>query len=355
MNNWQFKSADFMKVTQDVVTNSPTASLIDTYISQAKALGATHISVCVPYDHPTIDTNAQTKVWVDAARKYGLNVWFRKSWCSDEGWYGVAKNNSNDRINDTKNWVAANASLFADGDIFTPKPEPQNMGVIGMNSGSNARFQSVAAFNSWLRSMMSTIASEFTTLNKKVTVGMWGFDGFVVCGYGNPDWQGKSFLEAATVQACGNVLAVDHYPELVGKPMTDFQAVFKQVWPGVKYVQGEWGSVGTGDIATQINTTMGTLDSDPNVVGFNYWTMVDGSQSEALLNPDGSKKEPAFDLVSKFFTPAQSVPPVSTPTPTPPQTGVTIDPTEESTTTETWDFHNVISNGEVIGKIKVYH
>ncbi len=296
-------------MTQDSVTNPPSVSLIDTYVSQAKALGSTHISVCVPYDHPSIDTNAQTKVWVDAARKYGLNIWFRKSWCSDEGWYGVAKNNSNDRINDTVNWIQNNASFFADGDVFTPKPEPQNMGVIGMNSESNARFQSVAAFNSWLRLMMSNSQSKFSSLSKKISVGYWGFDGFVVCGYGNSYWQGKSFLEPATVQACGNVLAVDHYPELVGKPMTDFQAVFKQVWPGVKYVQGEWGAVGNTDIVTQINTTMGTLSNDPNVVGFNYWTMVGGG-SESLLNADGSKIEPGFDAVKGYFA---SVPPVVPP------------------------------------------
>lgn len=315
MNSWAIKSADYMKVTQDVVTNPPSAALIDTYVSQAKAMGATHVSLSVPYDHPTINVNAQTQMWVTAIRKYGLNVWFRKSWCSDEGWYGVAKNNTNDRINDTKNWIASNASMFADGDIFTPKPEPQNCGVIGMNSGAPARFASVAAFNQWLRDMMTMSNAEFTSLNKKVKVGYWGFDGFVVCGYGNPDWQGKSFLEPATVQACGNVLAVDHYPELVGKPMTDFQTVFKKVWPGVKYVQGEWGAAGLTPVLTQIATTMGTLDTDPNVVGFNYWTMVAGG-TESLLNADGSKIEPAFDAVSKYFT--ESIVPPIPPTPTKP-------------------------------------
>lgn len=342
MNNWIVTSADFMKMTQDTVANPPAVYLVDIYVSQAKALGATHISISVPYDHPTINVNNQTAVWVNAARKYGLNVWFRKSWCSDEGWYGVAKNTSNDRINDTKNWVAANSDFFIDGDIFTPKPEPQNMGVIGMNSGNNARFQSVAAFNSWLRGMMSTVSAEFVALNKKVQVGYWGFDGFVVCGYNNPDWQGKSFLEPATVAACGNILAVDHYPELVGKPMTDFMSVFKKVWPGVKYVQGEWGAVGSTDITTQINTTMGTLANDPNVVGFNYWTMVGGG-SESLLNADGSKIEPGFDAVKGYFT--------SNPTPN----GVTdINPKGVQVKGNLY-LHDVAVNGVTIGSIEILH
>ena len=294
---WTIKSGDYMKITQDNVNSPLSTAQKDLACQRASELGVKYIALALPYDSPI----AQRLEWVQTAKKYGLLIWHRSSWYSDEGWYNTPKNVTNDRIQDTVNWIKANATIFQNGDIFTPKPEPQNMGVVGLNGYSNPRFSSVAVFNKWLRDMTIACKQAFTDIGKDVRVGYWGFDGFVTCGYNNPDWSGKSFLEPATVQAMDNIITVDHYPSLVGKPMTDFLNVFKKTWPTAKMVLGEYGAAQLSTIeaqTTEINASMTAL-KDPIVLGVNYWHIGPGG-TEALINSDFSKKA-TFDVVKGYY------------------------------------------------------
>lgn len=318
-------SIDQMKQTQDAGNNPMPIDKILSIVLKDKELGAEYVAIATPYDTPNAMSGpAQAKMWCDAIRAQGLKVWHRHSWASDEGFYGVAKQVTNDRIQDTKNWILDNPTLFKNGDMFTPKPEPQNMGIVGVNAHTgNAphRFANTAAFNKWLRDMMFTCKEAFTTLGLQVEVGYWGFDGFIVCGYNNPDWTGKSFLEPATVQAMNNIICADHYPSLVGKPMSDFLAVFKKTWPTAKLFLGEYGAAQISTIEGQIaeiKASMTAMYADPVVIGINYWHMGPGG-TEALLNDDYTKKL-SFDVVKGFFAL------ISTPTPTPtPTTQINID------------------------------
>lgn len=283
------KSIDVMKLTQDRATNPPSDTDKNHYAQTVKSLGAEYMAISTPYDTPSggPDATAVTTAWVNAIRANGLKVWHRHSWLSDEGWYGVPKNTTNDRIDDTKNWILAHADLFKEGDIFCPKPEPQNMGVYGIN-GNGDRFKSVAAFNLWLQDMTKACKEAFTQLGLNVKVGYWGFDGFVVCGYNNPDWTGRTFLEPLTVQSMDNIVCTDHYPSLVGKPMSDFINVFKKALPGAKLFIGENGSAAGGDTAAQFTSDYNACLADSVCVGYNYWQLGPDGSSEKLINSDFS-------------------------------------------------------------------
>lgn len=319
---WSIKSADVMSISMDTLQNPISSAQKDTVCQRVKNLGATMIAISVPYDGPQgSDPIGQKTDWVRAARAQGLKVWHRSSWITDEGWYGATKNTTNDRIADTKNYILSHAAFYQNGDIFTPKPEPQNMGVNGINDKTPFRFASIDAFNQWLRDITVACKAAFTQLGLDVKVGMWGFDGFVTCGYGNSYWQGRvensgqaterhPFLEVRTVQALDNLLTVDHYPS--SKPMSDFLTVFKAAWPNVKFLAGEYGAINAGDPVTQIQDVLTDLQADPIVIGLNYWQMGPAG-NEALLNADLSIK-PAYTMVQTFYgfnTPTQ--PPTTTP------------------------------------------
>lgn len=282
------KSVDTMKSSQDIAQNPLSLVGKESQCQRIKELGAQRVAVSAPYDVPTgyPDPDLQTHEWVIAATKFNLDVHLRKSWASDEGWYGVPKQTTNNRIQDTVSWIKAYHAKYPDDlkhvKIFTPKPEPQNMGIQGISTGSNARFASKSAFNVWLRDMTTACRQAFTEIGLTPFVGDWGFDGFIVCGYNNPDWEGKSFLETATVQQMGRI-AFDHYPSV--KPMSDFLRVLHLTWPGVRGFAGEYGSNQDGDKIAALKESVQAIKDDPLIDGLNYWQL--GPQGkEALLNTD---------------------------------------------------------------------
>lgn len=319
---WTIQASDLMKKQQDNVTAPLSLADKQKAVGRLKELGCTHVPISVPYDTPSgaPDVIAQIAEWVNVIKAAGLKTWHRHSWLSDEGFYNTPKNTGgNTRIFDTVNWIKNNPSLFQNGDIFSPKPEPQNMGVIGINTGdsANARFKNVAEFNTWLRDMAFTCKAQFNAMNLSgVKVGYWGFDGFVVCGFGNPDWQGKSFLEKATVTAMEDGIACDHYPP-TGTTMAQFIALFKQVWPNTNLIIGEYGAKGTDQASniSQINATFTAL-KDPIVKGVNYWPAIGGIDGPLLNN----SFDPilGFETVKSYFTSGTPTPePEPEPTPVP--------------------------------------
>lgn len=330
MSNWTVKSVDFMKISQDSVRNPISLELKRKGVGRAKELGCTHAAISTPYDtpHGAPDSNEQSKEWVDVIRQNGMKVWHRHSWLSDEGWYDTQHNNGDDRIADTVAWIKAHKDLFQNGDIFTPKPEPQNMRVIGINwdDANTARFKNPQQFNEWLRNMSKACRAALDELGLQgVKVGYWGFDGFVVCGYNNSDWQGKSFLEKSTVDQMEDGISVDHYPP-PGTTMADFIRVFKQVWAGKKLIIGEYGAKGLDSegVKAQIIEVFNTLEKDPIVTGINYWPMVGGLDGQLLNNE--YDPAPWFDVVRVYYTSGAVPTPTPIPTPTPPPVPPTTPP-----------------------------
>lgn len=298
---WGIKSVSSMKETKDKICNQRTASFIYKWVAKAKELGANYVAVETPYDSPACgDSVAYTKLWVQAIRESGMNVWHRHMPTSFEGIYDAPKNIDADYLPLIESYIKNNSMLFAAGDIFTPIPEPQNGGIAGVSycPQDKCYFKNAAHFNSWLRDAIDRSNAAFTTigLQNKVKLGYYGFDGYITWGDNNPDWTG--ILEDTTIAKMG-VLAIDHYPEAVGDTMENDLAELTAKYPHVPIVIGEWGTISGGDRQAQVRASMGAAKKVKNVVGFNYWHMGVGG-NEALVNEDMSVNE-HYDEVQYFY------------------------------------------------------
>lgn len=315
---------DHMKETQDKL-HIP--SRVNDYLRISKELGAEGVALSVPYDRPGgAENGAQMMGWVTPARALGLKVWHRQSFCSDQGWHGVAKDTTKDRLQDIKNYIITHAAQYKAGDIFCPKPEPQNMGINGVNVGGGGRFSGKESFNKWLRDAITVARDAFVQIGiPDMRIGYYGFDGFITCGYENPDHHGRSVLEPETVAAMGNIITVDHYPAATkSKSMADFIGVFKQTWPGVDMYIGEYGMMHTEtyteDPVVQLTKTFNDLKADPIVKGLNYWHLGPDGTVERLIDanlailPAGVRFK---ELVGGLPVPTPTPIPVPVPVPVP--------------------------------------
>lgn len=298
--HWAIQSVSSMKETKDKICGQDDAAFINQWLDRAKALGVNYVAIETPYDSPSCGNSvAYTNAWVSAARAHGLAIWHRHMPLAFEGIYSVPKTKQ-DWISQITNYIKANPKLFANGDIFSPIPEPQNGGISGITYCANSfcQFTGAADFNSWLRNAMTASKNAFAGIGlNNMKIGYWGFDGFVAWGDNNPDWHG--ILEDATVQQMGNI-TIDHYPEAVGDTMANDLNELQNRYPNVPIVIGEWGTITTTiNPVTQVNNDMSAAER-PNVVGFNYWHLGMGG-NEALINSDFSIK-PSYTAVQNFFT-----------------------------------------------------
>jgi hypothetical protein len=297
---WSIRSVSSMKETKDKVCGQELERYIGRWVGKAADLGANYVSVETPYDEPSCGSSlAYTKRWVTAIRAKGLKVWHRHMPLAFEGIYDVPKSKGS-YLALISSYIRENPELFAEGDIFTPIPEPQNGGIHGITWCSNnlCQFSSQEEFNRWLRDAMDVSENAFRSigLGGKIKTGYYGFDGFVAWGAHNPDWDG--ILEDATVRKMGNI-TIDHYPELVGADMGHDLEELHSRYPGIPVIIGEWGSVGPGDKVSQVIDSMGAARIDPLIKGFNYWHMGVGG-NEALIDEDFMEL-PQFTQVREFF------------------------------------------------------
>jgi hypothetical protein len=301
---WSIRSVSSMKESKDRICGPRDASYITRWVAKAKELGVNYIAVETPYDNPGCgDALAYTKSWTTAIRSAGLRVWHRHMPLAFEGIYGVPKNNSKTYIDTAINYIKNNSTLFAEGDIFTPIPEPQNGGIQGITycSENVCQFQNAADFNAFLRNAISSAQNAFHDigLGGKIKIGYYGFDGFVTWGDNNPDWHG--ILEDSTITAMGNI-TIDHYPQQVGDTMANDLDELQAKYPNTPIIIGEWGSVNASDLVGQVKSAMSAAQRK-NVIGFNYWHMGVGG-NEALINDDFSNKS-QYTTVQSYFKASQ--------------------------------------------------
>lgn len=279
---WSIRSVSSMKETKDKVCGQDSASYVGRWVVKAADLGVNYVSVETPYDNPSCGSSvAYTRRWIDAIRAQGLRVWHRHMPLAFEGIYDTPKRRG-DYLTLISRYIRDNPELFAEGDIFTPIPEPQNGGIQGVTWCGNGvcQFRSKEEFNRWLRDAMDVADTAFRAigLGGKIQIGYYGFDGFVAWGAHNPDWDG--ILEDATVAKMGNI-TIDHYPELIGADMQSDLDELHRRYPGIPVIIGEWGSVGPGDKGGQVRDSMGAARKDPLIKGFNYWHMGAGGERGA--------------------------------------------------------------------------
>ncbi|KKR33148.1 MAG: hypothetical protein UT63_C0023G0011 [Candidatus Gottesmanbacteria bacterium GW2011_GWC2_39_8] len=298
--SWPIQSVSSMKETKDKICGQDSQVFIDSWVDKAKNLGANYVAVETPYDNPSCgDALNYTRMWVNSIRSRGLKVWHRHMPLAFEGIYSVAKNNGSDYLNMITDYIKNNPSLFAEGDIFTPIPEPQNGGISGITYCAEGvcQYNNAGHFNQWLRNAMTASDNAFSIvgLGGKLKIGYYGFDGFVAWGDNNPDWNG--ILEDATIQQMGNI-TIDHYPQLVNDSMVNDLNELQARYPNVPIVIGEWGTVTSGDLIQQVVDNMSAAKR-PGVVGFNYWHMGMGG-NEALINDDFTSRS-QYSTVQSYF------------------------------------------------------
>jgi hypothetical protein len=299
---WQIKSIDAMKDTKDAICGQRPQSWIERWVDKAVELGANYVAISTPYEDPSCgNAREYTKMWITAIRSRGLKVWHRQMPLAFEGIYSTSKSAAGKDISIITNYIKNNPDMYAEGDIFTPIPEPQNGGISGVTYCANGycQFSNPSDFNSWLRQLMTESSNAMNTIGLgggKVKIGYFGFDGFVAWGANNPDWQG--ILEDATVSQMGNI-TVDHYPEAIGSTMKTGLDELQARYPGVPVVIGEWGTINNTNVEQEVKDSMGAAKR-PGVIGFNYWQFGPGGAGEQLINDDFSNHI-QFDEVQSFY------------------------------------------------------
>ncbi len=304
--SWSIQSVSSMKETKDRICNQRNSDFIKGWVNQAVELGVNFISIETPYENPNCGNAIKyTADWIGAIRDRSLKVWHRHMPLGFEGIYGVSKNKSIDYLRLMSDYIKTNKSLFAEGDIFTPIPEPQNGGIAGVTycAQSICQFQSAAQFNQWLRDAMDSAEAAFGEigLGGKIKIGYFGFDGFVAWGDNNPDWHG--ILEDKTVLKMGNI-TIDHYPEIVGDTMANDLNELETRYPNFPIIIGEWGTISGGNVVAQVLSSMQAARR-PSVVGFNYWHLGPGG-NEALITEQFTHNL-QYDQVQKFYKYANSL------------------------------------------------
>jgi len=298
--SWPIQVVDSMKETKDRVENQRDDDFVNKWMDAASELGVTHVAIDTPLDNPKgEDSIDYTRRWLNAARKRSLLVFHRHMPLTAEGIYDRKKNPDVDYLKMVEDYVIQHPDFFREGDIFSV-PEIQNWGIKGGTYCPQdvCIFDSRESYNTFIRDLASVAETAFAGIDLKDKVKVWGhgFDGFVTAGLDNPDWEGKSFIEPATMLAMDNVLSLDHYPNPSAKMETDLE-IIRNVWPQALLFISEWGTI-HGESVSEMRKVLEIFQRYP-VIGINYWHMGMGGQ-EALLEDDFSKTD-RFEELKAWF------------------------------------------------------
>ncbi len=291
--SWDVQSVDMMKVTQDFMRTPADTKHIDAAMEFVDDVGATHVAIETMYDSGgrQFDQIGQTQTWVDVIRVHNKGVVHRHTDTRFQGFYDQQKKDL-DFTHEIYTYIVDNPGFFATGDIFAPFPEPQNGGVNGLNGCEQnvCQYESVDDFNRQLQAYIEVSKEAFKAIGFNegdIRVGYYGFDGFVVAGLNNPDWEGKSFLTPETVAALGNVITVDHYPD-DGDSIGDDYRKMEAVWPDAQFAVGEFGpkghadaSVSDEDMLEGYRRDLEALQQDERIIFLNAWPFLGGDDRES--------------------------------------------------------------------------
>lgn len=289
---WEVQSVDTMKYSRDLAReklNDPSFDkTIDFQVGRIAELGATHVAVGTPYDHEFVPFLAK---WVQAARKYGLKVWFRGNFSGWEGWFGYKRISEEAHRKLTKNFILGNPSLFEDGDIFTPCTECENGGP-----GDPRETGKVQEFRQFLIDEYELANEAFDEIGKNVAANYFSVNGDVA----------SLVMDKETVEALGGLVVVDHYVSTPEQLVGDVD----------KYAASSGGSVVLGEMGAPIPNIHGDLSEEEqaewlkralsllakngNLRGLNYWVLTGGSTG--LLSDSGMDTQ-AVEVLGSFYKP----------------------------------------------------
>jgi len=288
---WEVQSIDTVKYSRDLAReklNDPSFTKVAE--KQVKAIaktGATHISIGTPYDDEFIPF---LKLWVNTARKYGLNVWFRGNFSGWEGWFGYPSISKEEHIQKTERFIILNSDIFDDGDVFTSCTECEN-GQLG-----DPRYGvSVEVYRNFLIDEYRIVKDAFTSIGKSVDSNYYSMNGDVA----------RHVMDKETTETLNGIVVVDHYVGSVEQLSEDITALAKS--SGGNVVLGEFGapipnihgSMSEEQQAEWIRQALFELSKVENLIGVNYWTSYGGSTQ--LWDSSGTRK--AVSEVSNYYSP----------------------------------------------------
>ncbi|OGC95944.1 hypothetical protein A3C34_02080 [Candidatus Amesbacteria bacterium RIFCSPHIGHO2_02_FULL_48_21] len=289
---WQVQSVDTMKYSRDLAReklHDPAfTGLIDSQVRDIASTGATHVAIATPYDDEFLPV---LRLWVTAARKYRLGVWFRGNFSGWEGWFEYPKISRDQHLAMTENFILSHPDLFRDGDIFSPCPECENGGP-----GDPRHNGDVTGFREFLIRLYRISSSAFTTIGKKVAANYFSLNGDVA----------RLVMDRPTTAALDGIVVVDHYVADPQKLVSDLVSLADS--SGGQVVLGEFGVpipgihgvMSQSQQAKWLDELLTRLIDKPQVVGLNYWTNT--GSSTALWTTGGSPR-PAVDTLTRYYSP----------------------------------------------------
>ncbi|OGD02803.1 hypothetical protein A3D85_02800 [Candidatus Amesbacteria bacterium RIFCSPHIGHO2_02_FULL_47_9] len=291
---WQIQSIDTMKYSRDLARekskDSGFDSVIDTQVKNIAAAGTTHIALATPYDEEFIP---YLKRWVNTARKYQLNVWFRGNFSGWEGWFGYPPLSAADHTAKISQFIIQNHDLFADGDVFSSCPECENGGP-----GDPRRTGQVDRFRRFLISEYQSSLSAFSRIHKKV----------ILVNSTNGD-VAKLVFDPDTSSQLGSLIGIDHYVKSPDSLSRDIARIAKQSKSRV--VLGEFGApipdihgrLTPKEQSVWLDKVLKNLIPMPDLAGLNYWT---NTGSSTQLWTESGEPEPAVDVLTSYYFPSTS-------------------------------------------------
>ncbi len=287
---WEINSIDTMKSSRDEAENPGSFSSIPIQVAKVAESGANYIAISTPYDERFAKV---MKIWVTEARKKNLNIWFRGNFAGWEGWFNTPLLSSPEKHHQlTQSFIFKHPELFAENDIFTPVPEPEN-GIIGdpRNTGK------ATEFNQFLIDSYDNCVTAFRKINKKVKCGYFSVNGDIA----------KQILTPEMIAKTGGTIVIDHYTKTTDQLISDILFLHEKL--KAKVLLGEFGAP-IPDIHGPFTEREQSYFIDQAfqklfaindiVLGINYWTLSKGSTG--LLNSDNTNRL-AFSTVQKYFDP----------------------------------------------------
>ncbi len=288
---WGIQSIDTVKYSRDLAREKAKDSAfdqeIDKQISLIASTGVTHVAIGTPYD---VEFIPFMKRWVAAARRQGLNVWFRGNFAGWERWFGYQKITREEHLDKTREFILSNGELFENGDVFSPCTECENGGP-----GDPRITRDFEGHQKFLIDEYKVLNEAFRRVGKNIRTN-FPMNGDVA----------KAIMDKETTKALGGIVVIDHYVSTPEKLASDIKEISQR--SGGKIILGEFGApildlhgnLTSEEQASWIEDSLVKLSEIPEFIGINYWVSFGGSTR--LWENDFSQRL-AVDVIEKYFKP----------------------------------------------------
>lgn len=211
---WVIQSIDTVKYSRDQARRHPDdpqyLTAINTQVRQIAQTGANYVAIGTPYDEEFLPV---LRLWVTAARRNNLHVWFRGNFSGWENWFNYSPITPDEHTHLTQEFILNNPDLFENKDIFTSCPECEN-GIIGDPRKTNQANQ----FRQFLVSEKKVADHAFRQIDKDVITGYFSMNYDVA----------KLIMDPETTSTLGGVVTIDHYTKTSNQLINDIKTIADQ-------------------------------------------------------------------------------------------------------------------------------